>query len=313
MFAAILSLFTSKDPRKYWLHTLILLGIILFSVTLYNKQNLSPYYEGFTQDTKFIMKENGEIYDDFYVKIYDTLMSPKPRSDYEITNIVKMTAPSEKSAILEIGSGTGDLVSGLYDNGYNVSGLELSMAMINQSVAKYPDITVKQGNAMDPMLYEKGSFTHILCMGMTIYQFDKKIEFFRNCFSWLQPKGYLVLHLVDRNKFDTIVPGGKPALLKTPQKYAKDRITETIIDFIDFDYTADYQFKDESKTAIFKETFTDGLTKNVRKNEMTLYMEDISDILKMAAYCGFHLKQKKDMSDYNNMENEYIFVFEKVR
>ena len=58
----------------------------------------------------------------------------------------------------------------------------------------------------------------------------------------MKPGGYLILHLVDREKFDPIVPGGRPPLLKNPQKYASSRISDTVIDFVDFKYRGKYDF-----------------------------------------------------------------------
>ena len=38
------------------------------------------------------------------------------------------------------------------------------------------------------------------------------------------------------------------------------------------------------------ETFTDNKSHNVRKNEETLYMENIESLLHLASYCGFNVK-----------------------
>lgn len=308
MFSLLVSIFTSQNPKKYWLNTLIILGLILAIIYWYKTQ--PKVSEGFSQDSRFALKINDGVYDDFYAKIYDTLMQPKARSDYEITQIVEKTKPSNKSVFLDIGSGTGDLVYGLDNIGYNVHGVELSSAMVDQALTKYPDLSLKQGDAMEPMLYEPNTFTHILCTGMTIYQMENKPAFFRNCRSWLMPHGYLVLNLVDRNGFDTIVPGGKPALLKNPQMYADKRITDTVIDFTDFEYKAGYKFKD--KTATFKETFIDGLTKNVRQNETTFYMEDTKDILAMALGAGFKQIGENDLAGFNGDSKNFLYYFTAV-
>ena len=42
---------------------------------------------------------------------------------------------------------------------------------------------------------------------------------------WLMPGGYLIVHLVDRESFDPILPPGNPLYVVSPQKYAKERIT----------------------------------------------------------------------------------------
>lgn len=302
------SFLVSKNPKKYWLNLMVILGIILIIIYFFKKQNLAPFYEGFSQDSRFVSKFQDDKYDDFYVKIYDSIMVPKKRVDYEIAKIIEMTKPDKKSIFLDIGSGTGDLVYSLNSNGYTVFGIDKSKSMVHQSDKKYPDLNVKCGDVKEPMAYESNTFTHILCMGMTIYEFDNKREFFNNCYFWLKSGGYLVLHLIDRNKFDTIIPGGKPYLLSNPQEYSNKRIKDTIIDFIDFEYRATYDINNSQMT--LKETFTDGLTKNIRQNEFTLYVDETKQILEMAASIGFLAKGYASFKELGD-ENQYIYILER--
>jgi SAM-dependent methyltransferase len=309
---SILSIFYTQNPHRYWLQTLIYVGLLLAILIWYRNQNLAPYYEGFSQDSPFVYKEDAAIYDDFYVEIYDRLMKPDTLAPFIVEKIVEQTMPNKQTAnFLDIGSGTGHLVNHLQTQGYRVYGIDKSEAMVKKSEERYPDALIQCGNVQEPMLFEKGTFTHILCTGLTFYQFQDKVEFFRNCYFWLQPGGYLILHLVDRNRFDTIVPGGKPPLLDSPQQYAKSRITDTAINFIDFQYAASYRFSDKNKTATFKEVFTDELTKNVRQNELVLYMDDTAAILQIAAQCGFLVKGSANMKPVLSDEYQYLYTLER--
>jgi hypothetical protein len=56
----------------------------------------------------------------------------------------------------------------------------------------------------------------------------------------LKPEGYLIIHLVDRNHFDPVVPGGKPMFIVSPQKFAKERITNSLVKFRSFQYKSDF-------------------------------------------------------------------------
>lgn len=302
------SFLISKNPKKYWMNLMIILSIILIAIYFYKKQNLAPFYEGFSQDSRFVSKFQDDKYDDFYVKIYDSIMVPKKRVDYEISKIIEMTEPNKKSVFLDIGSGTGDLVSSLHSKGHKVFGIDKSKSMVDQSEKKYPDVQVKCGDVKETMIYESNTFTHILCMGLTIYEFDNKRDFFSNCYFWLKSGGYLVLHLADRKKFDTIIPGGKPTLLSNPQSFSEKRIKDTIIDFIDFEYKSTYDINNTN--VVLKETFTDGLTKNVRQNEFTLYMNETNDILKLAASVGFLMKGYATYKELGD-ENQYIYILER--
>jgi len=303
----------SKNPAKYWLQTLVLLAIIMFCVLLYKRQNLSPYYEGFVQDKRFVMKQGADIYDQFYVDIYDRLMTPQTQCAFETLKIVEMTEPSAKhSTFLDIGSGTGHLAHSLHMRGYSVFGIDNAQVMVDHSLQQFPELNIKCGNASEPTSYDQGSFTHILCTGMTLYHFQNKIQLLQNCFFWLMPGGYLVIHMVDPHKFDTIVPGGKPPLLSSPQTYSKTRITDTIIDFIDFEYKASYRF-DQANRATFQETFTDEMSKNVRQNEITLYMEDIRTCLNMATQVGFTVKGMANMKECCGDEHQFLYILERTQ
>jgi hypothetical protein len=146
---------------------------------------------------------------------------------------------------------------------------------------------------------------------MTFYQFDQKMDFLRNCYYWIRPGGYLFLHLVDRDKFDTIIPSGKPPLLNAPQDYAKTRITDTVIDFIDFEYKASWKpGQSGSSEMILKETFTDELTQNIRQNEMTFYMEPLKTTLEMIRLSGFMVKGRADMSSRGD-PYQYYYILER--
>jgi len=305
----ILSLFLSKNPKKYWLNLLLILGILLIIMYFYKKQNIAPFYEGFSQDDRFVTKFDSDVYDDFYVKIYDSIMVPKKRADYEALKIIEMTEPDKKSVFLDVGSGTGDLAYALQSKGYNVFGIDKSSAMVERANNKYPDVKVKCGDVAEPMLYESNTFTHILCMGMTIYEFNDKKEFLENSYFWLKSGGYLILNLVDKDKFDTIIPGGKPALMSNPQTYSEKRIKDTIIDFIDFEYKATYDFNNAQ--VVLKETFTDGLTKNVRQNERNLIIDDKETILNAAAKIGFLAKGFTTFKDSTGDGHQYLYILER--
>ena len=117
--------------------------------------------------------------------------------------------------------------------------------MVNISTAKYPHSTFKVGSALDFMLFPAATFSHILCLYFTIYYIERKQQFFQNCYDWLLPGGYLVLHLVNRNMFDPILNSANPLAMVSPQKYAKKRITNSLVKFKDFQYKANFSWTKE--------------------------------------------------------------------
>lgn len=270
---------------------------------------LKPVQEGMTTSDKFLFKQGTAVYDDFYAGIYDYLVFSGLKNDFEVGQIINSSAPTEASIIADIGCGTGHQTSVLSSKGLNVIGIDISPSMINQAKQNFPDLNFRVGNALDNALFKMNSLTHIVCLYFTIYYFKDKRHFFDNCMDWLMPGGTLIVHIVDRESFDPILPPGNPLYIVSPQKYAKERITKTKIVFNDFEYAANFNLDKGSDVATFEEKFkfNDG---KVRKQQQTLYMEDASVIVNSAQECGFILQGKIDMIKCA-YENQYLYIFTK--
>ena len=131
--------------------------------------------------------------------------------------------------------------------------------------------------------------------------------FFDNCMDWLMPGGYLIVHIVDREHFDPILPPGNPLYVVSPQKYAKERITKTKITFNDFLYSSNFNLDTNQNIATFDEKFkfNDGRT---RKQQQKLYMDDTSIIVDIAQNSGFIVHAKIDLLKCA-YEHQYLYVF----
>jgi SAM-dependent methyltransferase len=285
--------FLSK--KNSWLVIAIVL-LILLVILQYTRRSIK--YEGFQQKLPFTSQRGADIYDEFYAEIHDRLHDTESRSEKEAIEIVKATQPDkENSTFLDVGCGTGCLVNALKHRGYNAIGVDKSKAMIETGKERHPSCKneMQTGDAMDPMLFERGLFSHVLCMDQTIYEIEDKITFLRNCKYWLQPGGYFILHLVEPDKFNAVVPLGQPAGLFREKVEAKTadgkRITDTAIDFIDFKYKSAYDFSQLEKTGVVTQTekFIDSTSNKVRQNEKTMHMSSPNSILEDARYCGFLL------------------------
>lgn len=308
---------------EYNRYMIVLLVLSIFFILLLLRKYIMDHSptnnkEGFIQEPPFIVKRNENTYDEFVSKIYDKIFHIDKEPYYDEINLFEQTEPTpEYSVILDVGCGTGVLLNKLRQKGfYSSFGLDKSTAMGLECLNKYPELKVKIGDATnDPMLFERGVFTHIFCVDMTIYEMKDKITFFRNCYYWLKPNSHLILHLVNRQTFDTIVPAGKPLLVDgntnncmSPQKYSNVRITDTEIDFGNFKYSSSYDFS-KKDVVIFTETFVDSASSKIRKNERELYMNNsMENILYDAQYCGFivvgQITMKKD-------ENQFLFLLER--
>ena len=296
--------------QSIWTKTAIVMGIILVILMIVNKS--AVYKEGFVQREKYILKRGAEIYDDFYSSIYDELVYDNVKNDFEVGEIKRLIKPSQQSRVLDIGSGNGHHVKLLKKNGYNAEGVDKSSAMVKSAKEKYPKCSFKQGDVLESMLYPGDSFSTITCLYFTIYYINDKKQFFQNCYNWLMPGGYLVLHLVNRDKFDPILNAADPLHLVSAQKYAKERITNSLVKFNDFQYKANFSLDKSKNLAEFDETFKDDKSGHVRQNKHKLHMETQKHILGLAKNVGFILQGKIDMVT-TQYQYQYIYLLYKSR
>jgi ubiquinone/menaquinone biosynthesis C-methylase UbiE len=297
--------------------TLFFLASLLFLVLIYQQYF---YYktEAFTQKERFVLKENEDIYDEFYIEVYDDLTLSDDRAKMEVEQMIDMTMPSkDMTVILDVGCGTGDVVAQMAEKGYEVYGCDRSYEMIEKCRNKYPGKKYEHGDATVTMLYDRNMFSHILCTYYTIYEMKDKTLFFKNCYYWMKPGGYLILHLVDRDNFSPIVPAGLPYAvdnINDLKQHANKRLKNTRIDFGDYIYESVYKFEfiERDSTVVHIEKFEDKLNGNIRENEQTLYMENTKDILKMVIRSGFLVVGKAIIKSGYGDQHQYLYVLERT-
>jgi ubiquinone/menaquinone biosynthesis C-methylase UbiE len=288
----------------------IIFTILLMLLILAFKDLKSGRVEGFEQSDKYLFKSGDEIYDDFYADIYDYLVFNNLKDEYEIGEIMNKTGASSQSKVLDIGCGTGHHVASMGLRSVDIIGIDISPSMIKKAKENYPDYKFQVADATNSQLYSADSFTHILCMYFTIYYIQDKNMFLHNCYNWLMPGGYLILHLVDRVNFDPILPPGNPLLYVSPQKYAKERITRTSVKFTDFAYNANFDLDAQNNIAKFTEKFKNDKDGKVRKQEHIMYMPDLKEIVDEAQSTGFIVEAIVDLVQCQ-YEYQYLYIFTK--
>ena len=298
-----------KNINTIFLVILIIIIIIMFSrYLLKSNKNILSYHEGFTQNEKYLSKFNEDIYDDFYVSIYDELHDTMNIVDYEYDELIKTVPFNYNSKLLDIGSGTGYFLNVLSNNDINAVGLEKSTSMKNNSENLYPNIYVINGDANDPKTFDRTSFSHITMLSFTFYEFEEQYNLIKNCFFWLQNNGYLIIHLVDKDKYNPLIAASNPFSNMNPQQFTSERIKKSRIDFGDFNYLNQVDFKNDNRISI-KETFTDNLTQNVRENELTIYVSPLQKTLNMIINTGFIAKGK---FNFKNDPHQFVYIFTKA-
>ncbi len=291
----------------------LILAIITIIIILLNKL---PKIENFTNSTgniqteKYITKKNIHIYDDFYANIYDILVHSNTKNQFEISGLQEKAHLNNKSIILDVGSGTGRHCSLLEQLGCNCTGIDTSNAMIKKAKENAPKSKFINENVLSSMTFNPSTFTHITVFYFTIYYIKDKLQFFKNAFKWLMPGGYLIIHLVNKHKFDPIVPAGDPLIMLSAQNYSKKRITSTTVSFDQFKYKANFKIlKDNNNIANFDEhfIFPNG---NIRHNQHVLWMDDQEKILGLAKDIGFILNAKIDLSQCR-YDRQFLYVLQK--
>lgn len=305
----------SKINKLDLLKKLLLLLIISYVVLAIRKYIRNTYIkESFDNESvfseKYTLLKNTDVYDDFYSGIYDKLVFDERKNTFEIDQIVKITKPSSNSSFLDIGSGTGHHVNALNKRGYKALGIDQSEAMISKAQSNHPGINFMNDDILKTSLFQPNSFSHITCFYFTIYYIENKAEFFNNCYNWLKPGGFLIIHLANKNLFDPVIPAGNPFMIVSPQTYAKERITTSVVKFNNFEYKSNFETSKESDKCIMHETFKHNQNGNVRKHEHELFMLPQKKIIKIAEQNGFVLKNTIDLIKCNH-DNQFLYVLQK--
>jgi SAM-dependent methyltransferase len=270
--------------------------------------------EGFANpdgpDGDVVILGNEHLYDEFYAKIYDQIVQGAQRTEAE-TGLTMAFAKSirpevESIQVLDVGCGTGAHVQAFKAAGVGkVVGLDDSEAMVARARTLYPKNDYRVGTAEQMGQFAAGEFNLITLNYFTYYYLREPLMMFRNAFQWLQPGGCLVIHLVNREKFDPILEAASPFVAFSVQKYSKERITRSKVAFDKFDYEADFQL--EGEYAEFREQF---VFKNgkMRRQVHKLRMPRMESVVSLAEDNGFVYKQFIDLTPIG-YEYQYLFCF----
>ncbi len=261
-------------------------------------------------DANTVVIGNELLFDDFYAKVYDQIVAGSERQDAEVTlsmGWVKTQQPEVSHIqVLDIGCGTGGQVAAFKKLGVaKAVGIDRSESMITRARSLRKDMDLRVGDAESIGTAAAGEFNLVTLYYFTFYYLQDRVNAVRNFYQWLQPGGCLIIHLVNREKFDPILESASPFMAFSVQKYSKERVTHSKVSFDKFDYEADFNL-DGSKaqfTEIFK--FADG---RKRKQVHTLRMPTMAQVVSEVESVGFKYKQYIDMTSIG-YEYQYLFCF----
>ena len=302
--------------------------VVLFSILIanylylrfgvYNKKvaNLEGL-EGFSneEDSKsesLAILGNDHIFDDFYAQIYDQLVDGNVRTKAEVTytlNWVKGYRPEVKGVeVLDIGCGTGHAADEFNKAGVGkIVGIDRAESMINYGRKKYPKLDLRVGDVEIIGTCAPNEFNLATMYYFTFYYLKDRETALRNIYTWLQMGSCLVIHLVNRDKFDPILESASPFMAFSVQKYSKERMTQSKVAFDKFDYLANFEL--EGSDGQFKEEFKFKNGKS-RRQIHRLRIPTMDEVVNLVEGAGFTYKQFIDLTPIG-YEYQYLFCFVK--
>lgn len=256
--------------------------------------------------------DNDSLYDRFYARVYDSLVAGVERSKAEtaLTLAWARGTHPEPSAlrVLDIGSGTGGGVAALVAAGVGRAvGLDRSEAMVAQARRAHPKLDFRVGEAETVGTFAAGEFNLVTAYYFTAYYLRDRPQVWRNAFLWMEPGGMLVVHAVNKRKFDPILEAASPFVAFSVQKYAgRQRVTQSRVAFDKFDYSANFALTGGDE-AEFKEQFRfkDGRT---RRQVHRLRMPDMDVLVREVEAAGFRYRRFIDLTPIG-YEYNFLFAF----
>ena len=111
---------------------------------------------------------------------------------------------SEKTKLVEIGSGTGNLTIALSNIGYSMSGLEYDENMLDLAREKSSEVSWKQGDMREiDQIYQREIFEGIICFGNTLVHLSNKIDieiFLRKAYDLLHKDGIIAIQIINYSR-----------------------------------------------------------------------------------------------------------------
>lgn len=260
--------------------------------------------------------DNDRLYDRFYARVYDTIVGGAERSKAEVAFTLAWARGTHPEAsalrVLDIGCGTGGGVAAFAESGVGkVVGLDRSEDMVSVGKKRHPKADLRVGEAETVSTFAAGEFNLVTAYYFTPYYLRDRAQVWRNAFQWMEPGGMLVLHAVNRRKFDPILESASPFVAFSVQKYARERVTKSRVAFDKFDYHANFALTGGDE-AEFREEFRfkgpqgkEGPGR-LRKQVHRLRMPDMDSLVKEVEGAGFVFRKYIDLAP---IAYEYMYLF----
>lgn len=177
----------------------VYLLILLFILIIIIFRNSFTSIEGF--DTITV----GDPFDQTYCKYYNNTFAYEELYKNDVERIINRAMGNwKKRLLLDAGCGVGRHYNYFKNAFPNLIGIDRSLNMLKYAKIRNPRGIIKYGDLCDEKLFHPERFTHIACLGDTLYHNNLKDmdTILANFYFWLKPDGKLIIHLYNRNKLD---------------------------------------------------------------------------------------------------------------
>lgn len=259
-----------------------------------------------------------EFYDDLYASFYEALFHTPDKLSYERASFREILLDGKDKHelnILDLCCGVAPHACWFREAEIPYTGLDQSEGMLTKARSNCPGAKFVKGDAKQPATFAPNTFSAVLVLQQSIYQFQNPKVIAENCAHWLKPEGYCVVHVVHPNKFDPVLELSSPFAAFSLQKYSDKRIVDSDIYFDQFRYQARFNKKEDDDEATWKETITfyePDKHEGVKYREQThhLTMPSIERIADMFRSSGFTLRETIDLVSCGR-EYQYLLYFQK--
>lgn len=314
LFSQIKKSFTEDNLTKLFI--IITIIAVIYSM---NNNSQREYFQN-TNSVSYSSSNDDNIFNTEYIKLYNNVIMDTEKDTKNIDYIFQKTNISNQGLVVNIGCKTGWINNYLKENyGVNSIGLDRSSYMIDTCRNKYSNIDFNVFNidTLDTInINHNQPITHIICLNMEIYYIDNIDYFFAQCYKGLEINGYLILNLVDHNKFNNTSVYSRLNHFN-PNDLSIKKVNDSVIKFNDIVYNTRYRvFPNDfgNDTVWFTETI-----ENINNN--TIYenihnfnpisnkeIENIANMNNFKLVNVVNIQLDLGLEHYNN---EYLYIFKK--
>jgi len=274
--------------------------------------------EGFENEGSVTYEDAEEMYDSTYASIYDLLWNPVDMIKYEdvsMQDIALADWNTKNVHVLDMACGTGPHAEFFKNLDVDYTGVDISESMLQKAREKTPSATFQKGDITQVQLFPQKSMSHCILTGFSIYQFQNPKVISDNAYQWLQPGGYVIVHLVDPDKYDAMHNLSSPFAAFSLQKYAFERQTESAIFFDKFKYIGKLKKQKDEDKATYEETLayydkSENGGKKYRENKHHWNMPSKERMIDIFKTSGFRHVENVDLVRCSK-EYQYLCYFTK--